>query len=133
MMRPPIPIPGGYRALAFAAVAAIAFQLLLLPEPAFAERIIEATWDKAVHASVFGGVAFLLWAGFAGRGAVLVALLVVLLGALDETHQMFVPGRDPDLHDLYADGMGAVAALLFLEAITSPRAFPAAATLTCGD
>ena len=133
MMRAPIPIPGGYRALAFAAVAAIAFQLLLLPEPAFAERIIEATWDKAVHASVFGGVAFLLWAGFAGRGAVLVALLVVLLGALDETHQMFVPGRDPDLHDLYADGMGAVAVLLFLEAITSPRALPAAASLTCGD
>lgn len=133
MMRAPIPIPGGYRALAFAAVAAIAFQLLLLPEPAFAERIIEATWDKAVHASVFGGVAFLLWAGFAGRGAVLVALLVVLLGALDETHQMLVPGRDPDLHDLYADGMGAVAVLLFLEAITSPRALPAAASLTCGD
>ena len=133
MMRPAIAIASPYRALAFAAVAAIAVQLILLPEPAFAERIVAATWDKAVHASVFGGVAFLLWAGFAGRGAVLVALLVVLLGALDETHQMFVPGRDPDLHDLYADGMGAVAVLLFLEAITSPRALPAAASLTCGD
>jgi len=133
MMRPAIAITPACRALAFAAVAAIALQLLVLPEPAFAERIVEATWDKAVHATVFGGVAFLLWAGFAGRGAALVAALVVLLGALDETHQVFVPGRDPDLHDVYADGLGAVAVLMFLEAITSPRALPAAASLTCGD
>ncbi len=133
MMRPALPIATTYRALAFAAVAAVAFQLLVLPEPAFAERIVEATWDKLVHATVFGGVAFLLWAGFAGRGAALVGALVVLLGALDETHQMFVPGRDPDLHDLYADGLGALAVLLFLEAVTSPRAPPAAASLTCGD
>ncbi|HUJ00397.1 MAG TPA: VanZ family protein [Usitatibacter sp.] len=133
MMRPALPVATACRALAFAAVAAIAFQLLVLPEPAFAERIVEATWDKAVHAVVFGGVAFLLWAGFAGRGAVLVCALVILLGALDETRQMFVPGRDPDLHDLYADGLGAVAVLLFLEAVTSPRALPAAAPLTCGD
>ncbi|HXS53253.1 MAG TPA: VanZ family protein [Usitatibacter sp.] len=132
-MRPPIAIPGAWRALAFAAVAGIAFQLLVLPEPAFAERIVEATWDKAVHATVFGGIAFLLWAGFAGRAAVLVAALTILLGALDETHQMFVPGRDADLHDLYADGLGVVAALMFLEAITSPRDLPAAASLTCGD
>jgi hypothetical protein len=133
MMRPPIAIPRPYRALAFAAVAAIAVQLLALPEPAFAERIVQATWDKAVHASVFGGIAFLLWAGFAGRGAMLVAALTILVGALDETHQMFVPGRDPDLHDVYADGLGAVAVLMFLEAVTSPRALPAAASLTCGD
>jgi VanZ family protein len=58
--------------------------------------------------------------------------MVLLLGALDETHQMFVPGRDPDLHDLYADGLGAVATLLFLEAVTSPR-IVAAAPLPCGD
>ena len=133
MMRPPIPIAPAYRALAFAAVAALAFQLLALPEPAFAERIVQETWDKAVHASVFGTIALLLWAGFAGRGAVLVCTLTILLGALDETHQMFVPGRDPDLHDLYADGLGAVAVLLFLEAITSPRALAPAAPLTCGD
>ena len=134
MMRPAIAIASPYRALAFAAVAAIAVQLLLLPEPAFAERIVAATWDKAVHASVFGGIAFLLWAGFGGRGAMLVCALVVLIGALDETHQMLVPGRDPDLHDLYSDGIGAVAILMFLEAITSPRPpLAGAAPLTCGD
>jgi VanZ family protein len=131
-MRPWLPIATPYRALAFAAVALIAFQLLVLPEPAYAERLVAATWDKIVHASVFGAVAALLWAGFGARRAALIFAMVLLLGALDETHQLFVPGRDPDLHDLYADGLGAVATLLFLEAVTSPRVV-AAAPLPCGD
>ena len=82
---------------------------------------------------MFGGVAFLLWAGLGGRQALLVCALTVLLGALDETRQMFVPGRDPDLHDLYADGLGATAVLAFLEAITAPRALPAPAPFASGD
>jgi VanZ family protein len=121
------------RMLAFAGVALVAMQLLLLPEPAYAERVIDLTSDKLVHASVFGGVAFLLWAGLGGRQALLVCALTVLLGALDETRQMFVPGRDPDLHDLYADGLGATAVLAFLEAITAPRALPAPAPFASGD
>jgi VanZ family protein len=128
-----LPVSKPMRLLAFAGVALVAVQLLLLPEPAFAERLIELTWDKLVHASVFGGVAFLLWAGLGGRHAFLVCALTVLLGALDETHQMFVPGRDQDLHDLYADGLGATAVLAILEAITAPRALPAPAPLFFGD
>lgn len=31
----------------------------------------------------------------------------VLWGLLDEVHQAFVPGRTPDLTDLFADGLGA--------------------------
>jgi VanZ family protein len=131
-MSPWLPVSPPYRALAFAAVALIAFQLLVLPEPAYAERLVAATWDKLVHASVFGAVAALLWAGFGGRHAALICAMVLLLGALDETHQLFVPGRDPDLHDLYADGLGAVATLLFLEAVSAPR-IVAATPLPCGD
>lgn len=132
-MNPAAQVSPAVRALCFVAVAAIAFQLLFLDEPAFAERIVQATWDKAVHASVFGGIAFLLWVGAAGRGAFLIWTSVVLVGALDETHQMFVPGRDPDLHDLYADGMGAAAVLMFLQAVTAPRPIAAAPRLNSGD
>jgi hypothetical protein len=133
-MNPVLDVSPAVRALCFAAVAAIAFQLLFLDEPAFAERIVEATWDKAVHATVFGGIAFLLWIGCAGRWTVLIWTAVVLVGALDETHQMFVPGRDPDLHDVYADGMGAAAVLMFLQAVTAPRvATDPRASLISGD
>jgi len=132
-MNPVLDVSPAVRALCFAAVAAIAFQLLFLDEPTFAERIVQATWDKAVHATVFGGIAFLLWVGSAGRGAFLIWSAVVLVGALDETHQMFVPGRDPDLHDLYADGMGAAAVLMFLQAVTAPRPIAGAPRLNSGD
>jgi VanZ family protein len=121
------------RALCLVAVVAVAIQLCLLPEPGFAERIVDATWDKAVHATVYGGIAFLLWVGFAGRGAFLIWALVVLVGAADETLQMFTPGRDPDLHDLYADALGAMAVLLFLQALASVRFFPPAARSYSGD
>jgi VanZ family protein len=121
------------RVLCFIAVIAVALQLCALPEPGFAERIVEATWDKAVHATVYGGIAFLLWVGFAGRGTLLIWALVVLVGTIDETHQIFVPGRDPDLHDLYADALGAMAVLFFLQFLASVRFFPAAARSYSGD
>ena len=132
-MRATLAVPPAVRALCFVLVAAAAIQLLFLDEPAFAERIVEATWDKAVHATVYGGMAFLLWVGFAGRRAALIWTVVALVGALDETHQMFVPGRDPDLHDFYADGLGAAAVLIFLQAVTSPRPVPGPARLFSGD
>jgi len=132
-MKAPLAVPPAVRALCFVLVAAAATQLLFLDEPAFAERIVEATWDKAVHATVYGGMAFLLWIGFAGRRAWLIWAAVALVGALDETHQMFVPGRDPDLHDFYADGLGAAAVLIFLQALTAPRPVPGPARLFSGD
>jgi VanZ family protein len=132
-MRPALPVPPAVRALCFLLVAAAAIQLLFLDEPAFAERIVEATWDKAVHATVYGGIAFLLWVGCAGRRAALIWTIVALVGALDETHQIFVPGRDPDLHDFYADGLGAAAVLIFLQALISPPPLPDAARLFSGD
>jgi VanZ family protein len=132
-MRRPLEVPPAVRALCFVLVAAAAIQLLFLDEPAFAERIVQATWDKAVHATVYGGMAFLLWIGFAGRRVALIWTVVTLMGALDETHQMFVPGRDPDLHDFYADGLGAAAVLVFLQAVTSPRPVPGPARLFSGD
>ena len=121
------------RVLCLIAVVATALQLCALPEPAFAERIVEATWDKAVHATVYGGIAFLLWVAFGGRGALLIWALVTLVGAADETIQIYTPGRDPDLHDFYADALGSMAVLAFLQFLASVRFFPAAAPSYSGD
>ncbi len=74
--------------------------------------------DKVLHGAVYGGLcALLLWAWARGdvrrvRGWAPVAatLACVVYGYSDEFHQRFVPGRQYDLGDLVADGVGAAAA-----------------------
>ncbi len=71
--------------------------------------------DKILHVIAFAGLAF--WVGrwfFAAGGAPIrcavgVAVLISgLYGVCDEVHQVFVPGRLPDVVDAWADLLGAV-------------------------
>ena len=71
--------------------------------------------DKMAHTlgySVLGALALRAVAGSAGlpirawHTAAAVALAVAY-GITDEYHQSFVPGRDADVHDVYADAIGA--------------------------
>jgi VanZ family protein len=36
------------------------------------------------------------------------ALFAIIYGATDELHQLFVPGRNADLYDVFADGIGGL-------------------------
>jgi VanZ family protein len=71
--------------------------------------------DKTGHALLYAGLGFLLVRALArgrlamiGAGtAVLTILIAAGYGLSDETHQLFVPGRQFDLLDLAADGVGA--------------------------
>ena len=74
-------------------------------------------FDKVAH---FGAYALLGWllAFAAERSRLPLAVAValgLLYGASDEIHQMFVPGRSPDVLDWFADAAG-VAAAIFLYA-----------------
>ena len=69
-------------------------------------------FDKVAH---FGAYAVLAWllAFAAERSRLPLAVAVVLgllYGASDEIHQMFVPGRSPDVLDWFADAAGIAAA-----------------------
>lgn len=51
---------------------------------------------------------------FVHRNAILLTLIVGIgYGALDEIHQMFVPGRSPSIYDLFADAAGIVFSQVF--------------------
>lgn len=72
-------------------------------------------WDKAEHLLAYAvlGILFLIPVAEARltlvtpwTGAIAV-LLATLYGAFDEIHQSFTPGRSPDVHDLFADFLGA--------------------------
>jgi VanZ family protein len=69
--------------------------------------------DKVAHLGIYAVLAglaarALLGLGQGGRRAVWLAIVLCsLYGALDEWHQSFVPGRDPDPLDWAADTAGA--------------------------
>jgi len=74
--------------------------------------------DKTGHGLLYAGLGLLLVRALAGgRPAaigggtfVLAILIAVVYGLSDETHQLFVPNRQFDLHDLAADAGGAAVA-----------------------
>jgi VanZ family protein len=79
--------------------------------------------DKLIHFVFFFALSFLTYRAFKFQtryphlskyalGASL--LFTVLYGAVDEFHQMFVPGRSADLLDLLADSLGALVCILAL-------------------
>jgi VanZ family protein len=78
--------------------------------------------DKALHSLLFGALGF-FWALLVMSDGtrpslwhvLIVSLLVMGYGGLDEFHQSLVPGRSPDILDLAADtGGGLVSALLVM-------------------
>jgi VanZ family protein len=60
-----------------------------------------------MHAVAFGGMAAILWAGLGCDAPVVTWLVVTATGAVDELHQVFIPGRTADLFDALADAVGA--------------------------
>ncbi|MEX2535457.1 MAG: VanZ family protein [Trueperaceae bacterium] len=61
--------------------------------------------DKLAHAGLFGVLSALLY--MAGLRPTLAVAVAALYGVVDEVHQMFVPGRNPDILDWLADIAGA--------------------------
>lgn len=105
------------RTLSALAAGLIIVQILLLQQPDYAGRLVDATSDKLIHFVVFGAIAFFIWLATGGRWALIVWAVVVLVGAIDETQQIHTPGRVASIADFAADGAGATAALLALNSM----------------
>ena len=71
-------------------------------------------WDKAAHFSVYLVLGAILAVGFFRllgsnrrlRALIVTSAVVLLLGAIDEIHQLFVVGRFESLGDALADFLG---------------------------
>ncbi|HJU74370.1 MAG TPA: VanZ family protein [Gemmatimonadaceae bacterium] len=71
--------------------------------------------DKVTHAGMYGAAAYAWRRAFrapSDRITWLVASGMTALGAADEWHQQWVPGRSPEVLDWLADASGVVVALL---------------------
>ncbi len=83
--------------------------------------------DKVVHLGAYGVLGFLVARARASRGvARLLRALTAIAGfaALDELHQILVPGRSASTGDFAADVIGAAIGLLaghYLHSLARPR------------
>jgi VanZ family protein len=125
-----VPTTPALRTACLVAFLAMTAQLLLLAEPNFAVRIVNATWDKAVHFLFFGTMAFLLWIATAKRWPLAVWLAIAFIGFADEMLQASTPGRTADVDDWLADGFGAAAALIVSQRVSPAGAKVRARTLS---
>jgi VanZ family protein len=81
------------------------------PLPALTAHV----WDKLLHLIEYGGLGVLLCRALLGEGLAWVAAVTLavvaasLYGMSDEWHQSFVPMRDSDIHDWFADTLGGMA------------------------
>lgn len=68
-------------------------------------------WDKVVHLLVYGTIAGLAALAFPTKSLPAILLIVLSVGAADEIHQMFLPGRQAGLDDWLADLAGGLVML----------------------
>jgi len=111
---------------------ALTLTLTSIPNPEFGPSFPGA--DKVAHFGFYGvaGFLFVLWRRESGKSAaaavVWAAIFVALLGAVDEIHQQWIPGRSMDLLDWAADfaggtsgGLCSVAAAALIPSLLTPR------------
>ena len=89
----------------------MAATLFVGAEEAGKTQLFALPWDKLAHFIYYATMAALLSHGVGRRWFWLPLVLVPLVGAADEWHQMSVPGRDASIFDWMADELGTVVAV----------------------
>ncbi len=74
-------------------------------------------WDWCIHAGMYGMLALLVVraareAGWPVRRLMWVGVALTVAAALDELHQLFIPGRDAAVDDWFFDTVGGALGLL---------------------
>ena len=86
-------------------------------------EVTTRVWDKLLHASEYGTLAWLFCRAITGEGYGRLAVMALAFvftsayGASDEWHQSFVPLRNSSIYDWLADSIGAGAGIAAFTAI----------------
>lgn len=80
--------------------------------------------DKLTHAVMYAFAAFAWRSAFRSRGDSITGLVIfaiAALGAIDEWHQIAVPGRNADVRDWLADVLGALLGVIVWRRVYARR------------
>ena len=97
-----------FRFACLAGAATIIASLFWLGTKPVAVGLFPPPLDKVAHFATFGLIAAMLWLSVLRGRPWLVIGLVSLVGAADEIHQIFLPGRSAGFDDWAADILSAV-------------------------
>jgi VanZ family protein len=103
------------------AYMAVVFHLSSESDPL--PQLTAVVWDKALHFVEYAGLAVLLARAFLGEGVSPRQVLFIAVGVAslyavtDETHQIWVQGRDPAFRDWLAGSLGAIGGAGFYVAV----------------
>lgn len=97
----------------FLAVLVVANLFYLGGKPASVD-LYQPPMDKLAHFGVFGLMTALVWLSMRRGNALVVIGIVTVIGAADELHQVFVPGRNPGWDDFAADVFAAITVAVFM-------------------
>lgn len=109
---------GARRSIALGLVIFMLAALFVGGAQPIAVGLVPAPWDKLAHA-VFFFMFSLLLARFVSVPIAWVMIFALLVGAADEIHQLFLPGRAAGWDDWLADGIGAGLALLVYKRVVA--------------
>ena len=99
------------RQIALACLILLIAAIFIGGEQPGAGSLFPPPWDKVVHFTVYGGIGVLTGLAFPRWPLLAVVLFSVGVGACDELHQAFLPGREAGFPDLFANLVGV---LIFL-------------------
>ena len=119
-IRPRFQPPVSWRYLAAVGVVVLTAGLFFGGAQPVAVGLFKPPWDLLAHASVFAVIGALsgLASGARGWRLLIVCLLGALtVGAIDELHQLRLPGRNADWNDLAADSVGGLLGGLLLSMV----------------
>jgi VanZ family protein len=89
---------------------------------------IAEPWDTMWHFLAYSALTLVLWIGTDAKRPVLVVAAVMVLGAMDELRQGFVPLRSADSMDFFADLCAALVTASALAFFSRGRPTPCAAS-----
>ena len=99
--------------------AAVVFVIMLFwggSQPV-AVGLVDSPYDKIAHILAFSFLSLSLWFGVKERWPLFIIILASTIGALDEIHQLYLPGRVAAFSDFVADFVGSWLTVAFLKSI----------------